>query len=136
MDSLPQEPCLRGGHDHHHLHRAFRFPHPYFQHPLQRPLYGFLLCQEGAARPGARPYGIFDGGTTRTFSEKGLIKAIAIGVGAEDYDGRSVSLGEGLESYYQPMLKIGDPIEKRAGKKITLTSTARSIPIWKSASCT
>ena len=68
-----------------------------------------------------RPYGIFDGGTTRTCSEKGLIKAIAIGVGAEDYDGRSVSLGEGLESYYQPMLKIGDPIEKRAGKKITLT---------------
>ena len=68
-----------------------------------------------------RPYGIFDGGTTRTFSEKGLIKAIAIGMGAEDYDGRSVSLGEGLESYYQPMLKIGDPIEKRAGKKITLT---------------
>lgn len=68
-----------------------------------------------------RPYGIFDGGTTRTFSEKGLIKAIAIGVGAEDCDGRSVSLGEGLESYYQPMLKIGDPIEKRAGKKITLT---------------
>lgn len=68
-----------------------------------------------------RPYGIFDGGTTRTFSEKGLIKAIAIGVGAEDYDGRSVSLGEGRESYYQPMLKISDPIEKRAGKKITLT---------------
>lgn len=68
-----------------------------------------------------RPLGIFDGGTSRTFSEKGLIKAIAIGVGAEDYDGRSVSLGEGLESYYQPMLKIGDPIEKRAGKKITLT---------------
>ena len=68
-----------------------------------------------------RPLGIFDGGTTRTFSEKGLIKAITIGVGAEDYDGRSVSLGEGLESYYQPMLKIGDPIEKRAGKKITLT---------------
>ena len=68
-----------------------------------------------------RPYGIFDGGTTRTFSEKGLIKAIAIGVGAEDYDGRSVSIAEGMESYYQPMLKISDPIEKRAGKKITLT---------------
>ena len=68
-----------------------------------------------------RPYGIFDGGTTRTFSEKGLIKAIALGVGAEDYDGRSVSRGEGLEGYYQPMLKISDPIEKRAGKKITLT---------------
>ena len=68
-----------------------------------------------------RPLGIFDGGTTRTFSEKGLIKAIAIGVGAEDYDGRSVSIAEGMESYYQPMLKIGDPIEKRAGKKITLT---------------
>lgn len=68
-----------------------------------------------------RPLGIFDGGTTRTFSEKGLIKAIAIGMGAEDYDGRSVSIAEGMESYYQPMLKISDPIEKRAGKKITLT---------------
>lgn len=68
-----------------------------------------------------RPLGIFDGGTSRTFSEKGLIKAIAIGVGAEDYDGRSVSIAEGMESYYQPMLKISDPIEKRAGKKITLT---------------
>ena len=75
-----------------------------------------------------RPLGIFDGGTTRTFSEKGLIKAIAIGVGAEDYDGRSVSLGEGLESYYQPMLKIGDPIEKRAGKKITLTFNGKLDP--------
>ena len=68
-----------------------------------------------------RPLGIFDGGTSRTFSEKGLIKAIAIGIGAEDYDGRSVSIAEGMESYYQPMLKISDPIEKRAGKKITLT---------------
>ena len=68
-----------------------------------------------------RPLGIFDGGTSRTFSEKGLIKAIAIGMGAEDYDGRSVSIAEGMESYYQPMLKISDPIEKRAGKKITLT---------------
>ena len=72
-----------------------------------------------------RPYGIFDGGTTRTFSEKGLIKAVAIGMGAEDYDGRSVSIAEGMESYYQPMLKIGDPIEKRAGKNITKTFSGK-----------
>ena len=72
-----------------------------------------------------RPYGIFDGGTTRTFSEKGLIKAVAIGMGAEDYDGRSVSIAEGLDSYYQPMLKIGDPIEKRAGKNITKTFSGK-----------
>ncbi|MBO5667371.1 MAG: hypothetical protein J6S45_07975, partial [Firmicutes bacterium] len=30
--------------------------------------------------------GIADGGTNRDFSEKGLIKAIAVGIGAEDRD--------------------------------------------------
>lgn len=92
-----------------------------FLTPIFNTRYNARFMDSYYAKKAPRPYGIFDGGTTRTFSEKGLIKAIAIGVGAEDYDGRSVSLGEGLESYYQPMLKIGDPIEKRAGKKITLT---------------
>ena len=53
--------------------------------------------------------GIADGGTNRDFSEKGLIKAIAVGIGAEDHDGTGdVTLEEGMESYYQPMLKIGE----------------------------
>ena len=92
-----------------------------FLTPIFNTRYNARFMDSYYAKKAPRALGIFDGGTTRTFSEKGLIKAIAIGVGAEDYDGRSVSLGEGLESYYQPMLKIGDPIEKRAGKKITLT---------------
>ena len=56
-----------------------------------------------------REYGIMDGGVNRDFSEKGLIKNVAVGIGAEDWDGRGVSLEEGLESEYQPMLKIGEP---------------------------
>ena len=56
-----------------------------------------------------REYGIMDGGVNRDFSEKGLIKNVAVGIGAEDWDGRGVSLEEGLQSEYQPMLKIGEP---------------------------
>ncbi|MGM9624698.1 MAG: ABC transporter permease [Eubacteriales bacterium] len=53
--------------------------------------------------------GIADGATNRDFSEKGLIKAIAVGIGAEDHDGTGdITLEEGMESKYQPMLKIGE----------------------------
>ncbi len=72
-----------------------------------------------------RPYGIFDGGTTRAFSEKGLFKAVAVGVGAEAYDGREVTIGDGLKSYYQPMLSVSDPVEKKAGKKVTKNFTGK-----------
>ena len=64
-----------------------------------------------------RPLGIFDGGKNRDFSEKSLFKAVAVGVGAESFDGRKVTVGEALESYYQPMLKISDPVLVKAGKK-------------------
>ena len=36
------------------------------------------------------------------------MRALAIGIGAEGYDGETVSLEEGQESYYQPILKIKD----------------------------
>lgn len=55
-----------------------------------------------------RQIGIADGGTTRDFSERALVRALAIGIGAEGYDGETVSLEEGQESYYQPILKIKD----------------------------
>jgi dCMP deaminase len=41
-----------------------------------------------------------DGGVNRDFSEKSLVKAVAVGVGAEDWDGRGVAVSEGLESKY------------------------------------
>ena len=57
-----------------------------------------------------RQFGIADGGMDRTFSERGLIKAVAMGMGAEDVDGTGVTLEEGMASEYQPMLEIGEGV--------------------------
>ena len=56
-----------------------------------------------------RDLGIMDGGVNRDFSEKGLVKTVAMGIGAEDWAGEGVSLEQGLASEYQPMLEIGEP---------------------------
>jgi len=70
--------------------------------------------------------GIADGGTNRDFSEKGLIKAIAVGIGAEDRDGAGdATLEEGMESFYQPMLKIGE------GRVMTEIKGAKPKTIYK-----
>lgn len=56
-----------------------------------------------------RDFGILDGGMNRDFSEKGLIKAIAMGIAAEDGDGAGdATYAEGMDSAYQPMLTIKD----------------------------
>ena len=68
-----------------------------------------MYAKKPARVASLREYGIMDGGVNRDFSEKGLIKNVAVGIGAEDWDGRGVSLEEGLQSEYQPMLKIGEP---------------------------
>lgn len=73
-----------------------------------------------------RELGIFDGGVNRDFSEKGLIKAVAMGIGAEDYDGHGATLEEGLNSYYQPMLEIGEGVvTQSAGKNETVIYSGR-----------
>ena len=52
--------------------------------------------------------GISTGTTTRTFSEAGLVRAVAIGVGAEDHEGTgTLTVAEGMQSYYQPIRHIG-----------------------------
>ena len=69
---------------------------------------------------------MFDGGLERDFSEKGLVKAVGIGVGAENWDGTPVSVGEALNSEYQPMVKIGEPKTViGAGKKESLSFHGR-----------
>ena len=68
-----------------------------------------MYAKKPARVASLREFGIMDGGVNRDFSEKGLIKNVAMGIGAEDWDGRGVSLEEGLESEYQPMLEIGEP---------------------------
>lgn len=56
--------------------------------------------------------GIADGATNRDFNEKGLIKDIAMGMGAEDVDGLgNVTLEQGLESYYQPIRSYSEGVE-------------------------
>jgi len=73
-----------------------------------------------------RQFGIADGGVDRNFSEKALVKAVAVGVGAEDWEGKgNVTVAEGLESYYQPMLEIGDPVETKKGKNISRNYAGR-----------
>ncbi|MBP5353643.1 MAG: ABC transporter permease [Lachnospiraceae bacterium] len=57
-------------------------------------------------------FGICQGTTTRDFNERALVLRIAIGMGAEDHDGSgSVTLEEGMASYYQPMKEIGEGVE-------------------------
>lgn len=69
--------------------------------------------------------GLDTGHTTRKFSEKSYIKALAVGVGAENSDGKGVSIKDSLESYYQPILSEQSVRESVApnGKQI-LTYTA------------
>ena len=68
-----------------------------------------MYAKKPARVASLRQYGIFDGGVDRDFSEKGLIKAVGIGIGAENWDGKGVALEQGLESEYQPMIEIGEP---------------------------
>ncbi len=65
--------------------------------------------------------GILDGGTDRGFSDKSLMKAVAIGIAAEDYDDHNATVQEGMDSEYQPMNSIGKGVEKKKGKNIEIT---------------
>lgn len=52
--------------------------------------------------------GLMDGGVDRTVTEPELIRLVSMGVGAANGDGTPRTVAEGLECYYQPMLKIGE----------------------------
>ena len=53
--------------------------------------------------------GVADGTVTRSMTDASLIKQIAVGVAAEDHDGNTqITLGEALDSYYQPIKTIGE----------------------------
>lgn len=62
--------------------------------------------------------GIFDGAIDVTPQEATLINYLAIGMAAEDYDGHGVTLEEGMESYYQPVIDIKDSyVQEMPGNK-------------------
>lgn len=67
-------------------------------------------AKKGPYINGLREIGIADGSVSRDFSEMGLIAKIAIGMGAEDWEGTGkVTLEQGMESEHQPMVRISDP---------------------------
>ena len=64
-----------------------------------------------AKKPGRiswlKDIGIADGGMKRNFSERGLQSKLAIGVGAENYDGKhNVTVSEAMDSEYMPMIRF------------------------------
>lgn len=70
--------------------------------------------------------GICDGGMDRSFTEKSLIKAIGVGIGAEDYDGHGATLEEGMNSYYQPILKVDEgTLSTTTGKNESMIYSGR-----------
>jgi len=53
-----------------------------------------------------RNLGFKTGFTSRDFSDRSLMKALAIGVGAEEYKGQDVSFADAMDSEYMPILEI------------------------------
>ena len=58
----------------------------------------------------------FDGGMDTKSNETGFIKLIAMGMAAEDGDGEGVTVQEGLNSEYSPLIEIGEPYEQVVSK--------------------
>ena len=67
-----------------------------------------MYAKKPARVEALRSPGFMDGGVNRDFSEKGLIKSVAMGVGAEDWEGKGITIAEALDSEYQPMIEIGE----------------------------
>ena len=73
---------------------------------------GFMdtyYAKKGPYIYGLNKDGFMDGGVNRDFSEVGLVSKIAIGIGAEDWDGHGATLEEGMASDQQPLMEISDP---------------------------
>ncbi len=66
-------------------------------------------------------FGIADGGVNRAFNERGYLAALAIGVGADGYDGETVPSAEMTEKY-NPILKVHDVKNNSVTKKMTINA--------------
>lgn len=85
----------------------FAFLTPLFTFKYDSSFMDTYYAKKGPRNLTLAKIGIADGTSTQSFSDKSLLKAIAIGIGAENYDGRGVTYSEGMESNYQPVKKIG-----------------------------
>lgn len=84
-----------------------------------------FMCSTYAKKPGRvtwlRDFGIATGGVDRNNNETNYIKLLGIGVAAEGQDGTVISLGEAVDSKFQPILSTGETYEQELpGKKTTL----------------
>jgi len=93
--------------------------------PMKTTFMDVYYAKKGPRNLFLSQYGIATGTVDRNFNEAGLIRAVAIGVGAEDKDGTgTVTVAEGLKSAYQPMKQIGE------GKEVTETKGAKPKTIY------
>ena len=72
-----------------------------------------------------RDLGFKTGYTSRSFSSRSLMKALAVGVGAEDYRNEEVSFAQAMDSEYMPILEVTSAVKTiGADKQETTTYTA------------
>lgn len=66
-------------------------------------------------------FGIAEGAVERDFSERGYMLALAIGVGADGYDGETVSVAD-VTDKYNPIRELKEIRENRQTRKTTYTA--------------
>ena len=77
---------------------------------------GTFMVSQYAKKPSRVPFlrdtiGIMDGGVNRTdVQEAEMVRLAAIGIGAADGKGEgNISLADGMENYYMPLIDVGEP---------------------------
>ena len=84
----------------------FAFLTPLFNFNYDSTFMDPYYAKKGPRNLALSKIGIATGASDRSFSEKGLLRAYAIGMGAEDGEGKGVTLKQGKESYYQPIRQL------------------------------
>ncbi len=84
-----------------------------------------FMCNMYAKKPARiaalTNFKMFDGGTDTKSNETGFIKLVGIGMGAADGDGQGVTVAEGLENEYSPLIEIGEVYEQVVSKTKSTT---------------
>ena len=93
--------------------------------PLVSPYEIDFMCNYYAKKPARISWlrdslGIFTGSVKREITERELIRLSSIGVGAANYDGNEATMGDGMDNYYQPVMKITDVKEVLDQKRQTI----------------
>ncbi len=97
---------------------AFAFLCPLFTTNFDSKFMDIYYAKKGPRNETLANIGIATGAIERTFTEKSLIKELAIGIGAADFDDHDATLEEGLEIKYQPLINgYGEPVSQLNAKK-------------------